>query len=89
MPRFLNRLGLAFVVLMTSNAWALGLGEIKLNSALNEPLQAEIELLSATPEELAELTIRLASGDAFARYGLDRPAYLQGLTFEILYINYY
>ena len=87
MPRFLNRLGLAFVVLMTGNAWALGLGEIKLDSALNEPLQAEIELLSATPEELAELTIRLASGDAFARYGLDRPAYLQGLTFEIVNVG--
>ena len=87
MPRFLNRLGLAFVVLMTSNAWALGLGEIKLNSALNEPFEAEIELLSATPEELNELTIKLASSDAFTRYGLDRPAYLQGLTFEIVEVG--
>ncbi|MDJ0760402.1 MAG: FimV/HubP family polar landmark protein [Woeseiaceae bacterium] len=87
MPRFLNRLGLAFVVLMTSNAWALGLGEIKLNSALNEPFEAEIELLSATPEELAELTVKLASSDAFARYGLDRPAYLQGLTFDIVEVG--
>ncbi|MDJ0917553.1 MAG: FimV/HubP family polar landmark protein [Woeseiaceae bacterium] len=84
MPRFLNRLGLAFVVLMTSNAWALGLGEIKLSSALNEPFEAEIELLSATPEELAALTVRLANSDAFARYDLDRPAYLQGLTFDIV-----
>ena len=32
--------------------YALGLGEIKLNSALNQPFDAEIELVSATQEDL-------------------------------------
>ena len=30
--------------------YALGLGDIKLNSALNQPFDAEIELVAATPE---------------------------------------
>lgn len=83
MSRRLSRISLAFVILLTSEVWALGLGEIKLESALNQPLRAEIELLSATPEELAGLKITMASGDTFARYGLDRPVYLQGIVFQI------
>ncbi len=46
---------LRFVLLLSSEVWAIGLGDIQLDSALNEPLRAEIELLSATPEELADL----------------------------------
>jgi pilus assembly protein FimV len=51
---------------------------------LNQPLRAEIELLAATPEELNNLTVQLASQETFARYDLDRPMYLTGLQFEIV-----
>jgi pilus assembly protein FimV len=78
------RISLAFLLLLSSNAWALGLGEIRLDSALNAPLRAQIELLSASPEELDNLTVSLASADTFDRYGLDRPFYLQGLEFEVV-----
>jgi len=84
MPRRCIRISLALVFLLTSKVWALGLGEIRMNSALNAPLRAEIELLSATPEELDNLQVQLASQETFARYGLDRPFYLQGLRFEIV-----
>lgn len=83
MSRRLNRLGLLLVCLLASKAWALGLGDIRLNSALNEPLSAEIELLSATPEELSNLRINLASVDTFERYGIDRPLYLSRLQFRV------
>lgn len=63
--------------------FALGLGEIRLNSALNQPLDAEIELVSATAEELRSLTASVASPDTFKRYGLDRPVFLSGLSFTI------
>ena len=63
--------------------WALGLGDIELRSALNQPLDAEIQLVSATPEELSNLTVGLASRATFDRYGLDRPAYLDGITFRV------
>ncbi len=83
MSRRLMRISLALVLLLSSEVWAIGLGDIDLDSALNEPLRAEIELLSATPEELSNLTVALASSETFARYGLDRPFYLQELQFNV------
>jgi len=66
-----------------SLSWALGLGEIHLSSALNEPLNAEIDLLAATPDELGALRATLASRDSFARYGIDKPPFLSSLTFKV------
>jgi pilus assembly protein FimV len=63
--------------------YALGLGEIKLNSALNQPFDAEIELVSATQEDLGALRAALASNDTFTRYGLDRPAFLADFNFRV------
>ena len=84
MPRRCIRISLALIFLLSSNAWALGLGEIRLDSALNGPMRAQIELLSASPEELDNLVVALASQETFARYGLDRPYFLQDLRFEIV-----
>src|SRR5690606_2074360 len=64
-------------------AWALGLGDIELKSALNQPLRAEIELLSVTPEELDGLRVALASRETFERFNLDRPAWLSDLRFDV------
>ena len=64
-------------------ALPLGLGEIRLGSALNEPLSAEIDLVAATPDELGALQAQLASRELFQRYGLDRPAYLDSLEFRV------
>jgi pilus assembly protein FimV len=66
-----------------SLSWALGLGEIHLNSALNEPMRAEIDLIAASPDELTALHAELASRDAFTRYGIDRPPFLSTLTFKV------
>ncbi len=84
MTRRLMRFSLVFVLMLSSKVWAIGLGDINLDSALNEPLRAEIQLLSATPEELASLDVMLASSETFARYGIDRPFYLQELQFNVL-----
>lgn len=54
-------------------AQALGLGQLQVKSGLNQPLVAEIPIISATPDELDQLQVRLASPDAFARVGLDLP----------------
>ncbi len=59
--------------------WRWDLGDIHLKSALNAPLDADIDL-SATPEELAGLKVALASRESFSRYGLDYPAYLDSVT---------
>jgi pilus assembly protein FimV len=70
-------------ILWPSLSWALGLGEIHLNSSLNEPMRAEIDLIGATPDELTALRAELASRDAFTRYGIDRPPFLSTLTFKV------
>src|ERR1700678_3811896 len=69
--------------LWPSSAWALGLGEIHLNSALNEPMNAQIDLVAPTPDELTALRATLAAKDAFSRYGIDRPPFLSTLTFKV------
>ncbi|MEM7431291.1 MAG: FimV/HubP family polar landmark protein [Pseudomonadota bacterium] len=84
MLRRLSRISLVLCLMLAGEVWALGLGEIKLESALNEPLRAEIELLSATPDELAGLKVALASAETFARYGLDRAVYLQNIQFRVV-----
>lgn len=84
MSQSLNRGWLLLLLVIASPAFALGLGEIRLESALNQPLRAEIELISATPEELQNLEVALASSDTFARYGIDRPFYLTRMNFRLV-----
>ncbi|MET0498426.1 MAG: FimV/HubP family polar landmark protein [Steroidobacteraceae bacterium] len=83
MRRHLPRLLLTGALLSPASLYALGLGEIRLNSSLNQPFDADIELIAPTAEELASLKIGLASNDLFSRYGLDRPAYLSGFDFAV------
>jgi pilus assembly protein FimV len=77
------RLMLMACLLSPSFAWALGLGEIHLNSALNEPMNAEIDLIGAGQEELSALRASLAGKDSFTRYGIDRPPFLSSMTFKV------
>ena len=50
-------------------AFALGLGEIRNVSPLNQPLSAEIPVLSAAQDELDSLRAGIASREEFARLG--------------------
>ena len=72
--------GLLALLLLPGISLALGLGDVRLNSPLNAPLDAEIELVNATAEDLATLDAKLASKDTFARYGLDWPQFMAGVT---------
>jgi len=78
-----RRILLLSVLLSPTAVYALGLGDIRLKSALNQPFDAEIQLVDATAEDLAALRASIASNDTFARYGLDRPAYLSEFTFSV------
>ena len=82
--RALARWGITPLLAAPVGAWALGLGNIELQSALNQPFQAQIEVVSATPDELQGLKVALAPSEMFERYGLDRPAFLQNLEFRVV-----
>ncbi|MEO8223568.1 MAG: FimV/HubP family polar landmark protein [Gammaproteobacteria bacterium] len=64
-------------------AGALGLGEITLRSALNQPFVAEIPVTAESGEELNQLTVQLAPAASFERFGLDRPRFLDGFSFQV------
>ncbi len=63
---------------------ALGLGAITLHSALNQPLEAEIELLQMGGLDSDDIRVRLASDADFARSGVDRLFFLNDLRFTPL-----
>lgn len=74
-------------VLLPGRGYPLGLGEIDLKSALNQELDAEVQVLSAEPADAEQLIIKLASREAFARAGIDRPFLLTQLKFKIIVKN--
>ena len=61
----------------------LGLGEITLNSYLNEPLAAEVELLDVRPHR-RRCAGGLATQEAFDRLGVDRAYFLTSINFEVV-----
>ncbi|WP_312905309.1 FimV/HubP family polar landmark protein [Stutzerimonas nitrititolerans] len=75
-------LAIAAASALTSEAaFALGLGEVTLKSALNQPLVAEIELLDAKSLAPGEVVPVLASVEDFNRAGVDRQYFLTDLKF--------
>jgi pilus assembly protein FimV len=60
---------------------ALGLGDITLHSALNQPLRADIALVDAAGLEEGELSVSLATADEYSRAGVDRVFFLNDLKF--------
>ena len=79
--------GLVASALLTvaSSTWALGLGDIELDSALNEKLDAQIELFDAEGLQPTEVIVSLASADDFERVGVERFFFLTDLRFEVAY----
>lgn len=83
MVRRLSRTLGSILLLMPAATYALGLGDIRLHSALGQRLDAEIELLSVSPDEAESIDVALASRQAFATAGIDRPAVLMFLQFAV------
>nr|WP_298117658.1 FimV/HubP family polar landmark protein [uncultured Pseudomonas sp.] len=67
--------------LSSGMAHALGLGEVTLQSALNQPLVAEIELLEVRDLASNEVLPSLASPEEFNKAGVDRQFFLTDLKF--------
>ena len=63
-------------------AQAMGLGDIKVKSSLNQRFSAVIPFTTLTPDEAANVRARLADNQAFQRAGLDRSAYVGSIQIE-------
>ncbi len=62
------------MALVPISVFAAGLGRLNVMSGLGEPLKADIELISVTPEEMSSITAAVASEEAYAIQGIEKPA---------------
>ncbi|MRX26744.1 FimV/HubP family polar landmark protein [Kangiella sp. HZ709] len=69
--------------LISPLAWSLGLGEIESKTQLNQPLTAKIKLLSANEFTNDDMSARIASFEAYNKFGVNREAIHSQLSFEI------
>ena len=70
-------------VLGVPNANALGLGEINISSALNEPLSAEIRLMQVRDLSPLQIQPRMADADEFSIAGLSKSRFLNDVRFQV------
>jgi pilus assembly protein FimV len=62
----------------------LGLGDIEVDSALNEKFVGQIELVDVGDLQSSEILVSMASTEDFARVGVERFYYLTDLNFEVV-----
>ena len=84
MKRKLLVIALAATALKTQFASALGLGDIELESYLNEPLSARIKILNTEGLLPTQILVKLASDKDFERVGIERNFFLTGLNFQVV-----
>lgn len=70
-------------LLVPSMAGAVGMGKLTVLSLLGQPLNAEVDLVSVQNDELATLSARPASLDAFGQANRQYNALVAGLQFRI------
>src|SRR5664279_1128216 len=81
--RFLTKT-LAVVSLLTpASGQALGIGEIKLHSALNQNLDAEISLV-LSGESVSDIKVKLAPPEKFDEAGVSWTYFLSKIKFETI-----
>ena len=71
------------LALMPISIFAAGLGKLNVSSGLGEPLKAEIELLSMSPEELSSLVAAVASEEAYTAQGISRLSIHNNIKVEL------
>ena len=66
-----------------TGAWALSLGRISVQSALGEPLRAEIDVPDINAEEAASLKASIAAPSAFVAAGVEYNAVMSGMQVSL------
>ena len=83
MVKRLTSVLLLLASLCCGRVFALGLGDIIVDSTVNEPFSAVIALTSASDFTEEQLLVELAKEDDFKRLGAIRKHYLTGLKFKL------
>ncbi len=69
--------------IQAQTALAVGLGDINVNSALNQPLGAQISLTGVGDLASDQILVKLASKEDFDRAGVSREYFLSDLQFSV------
>lgn len=69
-------------LLAPGSAYPLGIGEIKLHSALNQNLDAEISLMLSAGERITDVKVSLAPPDKFDERGVPWSYFLSSISLE-------
>ncbi|TSE24422.1 FimV/HubP family polar landmark protein [Tepidimonas aquatica] len=68
---------------VASNAWALALGRVSVQSPLGEPLRAEIDIPAITDEEAATLALDIAGPERYRSASLEWTPWLRDIQLEL------
>jgi len=85
--KFLALITLVAGLVHSSQLLALGLGDLTVNSSLNEPLEATIELLGLDGLTSGQIQARLGSVDEFERANINRDFLIDDIQLEIIIFN--
>ena len=72
----------AVSLLVPASAYPLGIGDIKLHSALNQKLDAEIALLVSANENISDISVKLAPPEKFDEAGVPWNYFLSKIKFK-------
>lgn len=67
----------------SSSAWALGLGDVTVESYLNQPLQVRIDLITRETDDVKAVRAQLASADDYELIGASRDAIPVPIRFSV------
>ena len=85
--KFLALVTLVAGLVHSSQLLALGLGDLTVNSSLNEPLEATIELLGLDGLTSGQIQARLGSVDEFERANINRDFLIDDIQLEIIILS--
>ncbi len=71
----------AVSLLIPASGYSLGIGGIKLHSALNQKLNAEISLITSKGEAASDIKVELASPDKFDEVGVPWSSFPSKIKF--------
>lgn len=69
-------------LLIPASGYSLGIGELKLHSALNQKLDAEVSLILSADERLSDVKVNLAPPEKFDEAGVPWTYFLSKVKFE-------
>ena len=73
------------LLLGSTSVSALEIGEMQVQSSLNQLFDARIPLPKLTPEELSKVSVKLAPAAIFKDFQLERTPALMNLAFSVEY----